>query len=153
MIEAQLKNPNIDLTLIHYKQMPDEPLYKQAHEVLIPRVKFPFAGHFLGFLRYCLTTKDSFDIVHSFTARLYPFFWLFPAKRRVVMAHGGGERLAPGKWTLVRITFVSMLIFFQKHIDALIAVSEYANKEIIHGYYRKSKKHRIQKFLYLSIWL
>lgn len=140
MIEAQLANKDIELTLVHYRPMPDEPLYKQAREVLITPMRLPFAGHFFAFLRYCLTTKDEFDIVHSFTARLYPFFWLFPAKHRVVMAHDGGERLAPGKWTIERFTFVAMMILFQKYVDAIVAVSEYANKQIIYAFFVPPEK-------------
>jgi glycosyltransferase involved in cell wall biosynthesis len=140
LIEALITAPDIDLTLIHYKPMLDEPLYKQAREVIIPPMRLPFAGHFFAFLWYCLTTKDEFDIVHSFTARLYPFFWLFPAKHRIVMAHGGGERLAPGKWTIERFTFVAMMILFQKYIDAIIGVSEYANKEIIYAFFVPPEK-------------
>lgn len=140
IIEALIASPDFEVALIHYKEMPDEPLYKQTREVLILPMRLPFAGHFFAFLWYCLTTKDEFDIVHSFTARLYPFFWLFPAKRRVVMAHGGGERLAPGKWTIERFTFVAMMILFQKHIDAIIGVSEYANKEIIYAFFVPPEK-------------
>ncbi len=140
IIEACIARSDMDVTLIHTKAMPSEPIYQRVREVVIPQLKLPWGSHFASYLRYCLTTKDRFDIVHSFTARLYPFFWLFPAKHRVVMAHGGGERLAPGKWTLPRFVFVTMLIFFQKHIDAMIAVSEYANKEIIHAFFVPPEK-------------
>jgi glycosyltransferase involved in cell wall biosynthesis len=135
-IEALIANPDIDLTLVHSQKMPDEPIYQnpRVREVIIPLMKLPLGSHFFSFLRYCLTTKDEFDLVHSFKVRLYPFFWLFPARKRLIMAHGGGERLAPGRWTLMRYFFVWNLIIFQKHIDGLIAVSEYANKEIIYAF-------------------
>ena len=139
LIEAMLKNTEIDLTLIHSQSMPGEPLYQQAREVIIKPLRVP-GGHFLAFIRYCLFTNDRFDIVHQFTSRLYPFFWLFPATHRVVMAHGGGERLAPGKWTMSRHIFVAMLTWFNKHIDALIAVSEYANREIIYAFHAPPEK-------------
>lgn len=135
IIEAILERPEkYDLTLIHSQPMPDEPLYRQAHEVLLPQIKLPWGSHAASFLWYCLTTKDSYDIVHWFKMRLFPFFWLFPAKRKIVMAHGGGERLAPGAWTLARYFFVWNLILFQKHIDAIIGVSDYANREIIYAF-------------------
>lgn len=141
VIEELVASPEFDVTLIHYKPMPDEPLYTQAREVLLEPVRFiPYARHFFAFLRYCLTTKDRYDIVHSFTARLYPFFWLFPARKRVVMAHGGGERLAPGKWTLERALFVAMIVFFQKYIDVIIGVTEYAAKEIIYAFFVPPEK-------------
>lgn len=135
IIEACLENPEIDLTLVHSHTMPDEPLYKRAREVLMPRVRLPWGGHFATFLRYCLTTSDTYDIVHYFKGRLYPFFWLFPAKRTVVMVHGAGDRLAPGFWSLPRFIFVWILILFNRYIDAVIAVSEYANREIIYAYH------------------
>src|SRR3989344_1430820 len=75
MIEALIERPEIELTIVHSHAMPDEPLYKKVHEVLIPQLKLPTASRFASFLRYCLTTKDEFDIAHYFKPRLFPFFW------------------------------------------------------------------------------
>jgi glycosyltransferase involved in cell wall biosynthesis len=148
LIEDLIKTENIELTLVHSDPMPDEPIYKRVREVVMPRVHLPWGSHFTTFLRYCLTTKDEYDIVYYFKARLFPFFWLFPAMYTVVLAHGGGERLAPGRWTVPRFVFVWNLILFQKYIDAIIGVSEYANKEIIYAFRMPPEKvHTIYTYL------
>ena len=144
IIEAVLERPEFELTLVHFKPMPDEPLYKheKVREVLILPLRLPYAGHFFALLWYCLTTKDEFDLVHSFIGRLFPFFWLFPAKRRIVMIHDGGERLTPGKWTIERFTFVAVLILFSKYVDAFIAVSDFANKQVSYAFMIPPEKVR-----------
>jgi len=142
LIERFIEDPTIELTLVHPKPMPDEPIYSQVREVILPRVQLPFATRFVSFIRYCLTTKDEYDIVHWLMPRPFPFFWLFPAKKRVIMAHGGGDVLLPGMRTFAREVFNYTIIWFQKHIDAMIAVSEYANKEIIYAYRMPPEKVR-----------
>lgn len=140
LIEYLLEQPSIELSLVHSRSVPDEPLYKKAREVIMPRIQLPFASRFVAFLRYCLTTKDSYDIVHWIKPRIFPFFWWFPARKQIVMAHGGGDVLVAGVWTMARRIFNWTIILFQKYIDAFIAVSEYANKEIIYAYHVPPEK-------------
>ncbi|OGG70370.1 hypothetical protein A3F27_00585 [Candidatus Kaiserbacteria bacterium RIFCSPHIGHO2_12_FULL_53_13] len=134
LIEGLVERPEIELTLIHFEHMPDDPLYSKACEILLPVVPLPYAKRFLSFIRFCLTTKERFDIVHWLKPRVFPFFWLFPARRTVIMVHGGGDVIVDGIWTFSRQVFNYTLIWFRKYVDAMIAVSEYANKEIIYAY-------------------
>ena len=148
LIEGLIADPTIELTLVHPKPMPDEPIYQQVREVVLPRIELPFATRFVSFIRYCLTTKDEYDIVHWLVPRPFPFFWLFPAKKYVIMAHGGGDVLVPGMRTFAREVFNYTIIWFQKHIDVMVAVSEYANKEIIYAYHMPPKK---VKTIYVAV--
>src|SRR3970040_1205878 len=135
LIENLLKVDFIDLYLIHFEKMVDEPLYKRAHEILIPKINLPWGSRFVSFVYFCFITKEHFDIVHWLMPRIFPLFWLFPAKKVVVMAHGGGDVLIKdGIWTMARRIFNWTIILFQKHIDAFIAVSNYSNTEIIQAY-------------------
>jgi len=134
LIEKLLEDKSVELTLVHSKRMPDEPLYQKAREILLPRTELPWATRFISFIRFCLTTKERFDIVHWFVPRPFPFFWLFPATHTVVMAHGGGDVLNSGTWTLGRLIFNYTLKWFHKYIFAVIAVSDYGNREIIYAY-------------------
>lgn len=142
LIERLIEEEGIELTLIHSKPMPDEPLYKKAREILLPQIPLPYATRFVSFIRFCLTTKKKFDIVHWLKPRLFPFFWLFPARRTLIMAHGGGDVIVEGTWTFSRRVFNYTIILFQKYVDAMIAVSEYANKEIIYAYRMPPEKVR-----------
>src|SRR4051812_26308948 len=87
LITELLKDPAIELTLVHAKPNPYQPLYKQAREIILPRIELPIASRFVSFIRFCLTTKEEFDVVHWFSPRVFPFFWLFPAKKKVIMTH------------------------------------------------------------------
>lgn len=135
LIEQLLKEPEIDLTLIHAKPNPDQPLYRQTREIILPRIELPFASRFVSFIRFCLTTKEQFDIVHWLHPRVFPFFWLFPAKKKVIMAHAGGDVLSPTDFfSLPRLVFNYTLIWFSRRVDAFLAVSNYGNREVVYAY-------------------
>ena len=134
LIEKLLEEKDVELTLIHSKRMQDEPIYQKAREILLPRIELPWATRFVSFVRFCLTTNEEFDIVHYFVPRVFPFFWLFPAKHTTVMMHGGGDVLNPGIWTIERVIFNYTLKWFHRYVAAAIAVSDYGNREIIYAY-------------------
>ncbi|MBI4093732.1 glycosyltransferase family 4 protein [Candidatus Kaiserbacteria bacterium] len=135
LIEQLLKEPEIELTLIHAKPNPDQPLYKQTREIILPRIELPFASRFVSFIRFCLTTKEEWDIVHWLHPRVFPFFWLFPAKKKVIMTHAGGDVLSPTDFfSLPRLVFNYTLIWFSRHVDAFLGVSNYGVREIIYAY-------------------
>lgn len=134
LIERLVDHPDIDLTLVHFVSMPDEPLYKKAHEILIPRISLPVGSRFVSFMRFCFTTKEHFDVFQYLVGRPYPFFWLFPAKKFIILAHDAGVARVPGSKTIPNIISYIVLRFFNRHIDAVVGVSEYARKEIEHVY-------------------
>lgn len=136
LVENLLKYPELDIYLIHYQKMPDDPLYQQINEIIIPLLPLPWASHFFSFLWFCLKTKERFDVFQWLVARPYPFFWLAPAKKIVVTAHDGYIDL----WTVPNMIFWFLLRFFNKHISAVIGVSEFASKEIIDTYHLPPEK-------------
>ncbi len=136
LIENLLKYPELDIYLIHYKKMPDDPLYQKTKEILIPLLSLPWGAHFFSFIWFCLRTREKFDITHWLVARPYPFFWLLPAKKTVVTAHDGYV----GLWTLPNFFFWAMLRFFNRYIAAVIGVSDFASKEIIQNFHIPPEK-------------
>ena len=130
LVESLLENPELEVSLIHYKKMSDEPLYTKANEIIIPMLRLPWGSHFFSFIWFCFKTKEKFDVVHWLLPRVYPFFWLFPAKKVVVTAHDGYV----GIWTLPNVIFWFVLSFLNKYLNAVIGVSEDARKEIISTY-------------------
>ena len=136
LVENLLENPELEIYLIHYKKMSDEPLYQKAHEIIIPLLSLPFGSHFFSFIWFCFKTKEKFDIVHWLLPRVFPFFWLFPAKKVVVTAHDGYV----GVWTKANIVFWFVLSFLNRYIDAVIGVSEDAKKDIISNYHIPESK-------------
>jgi len=134
LVENLLKHPELEVTLIHFKPMPDDPLYEKAKEIVLKPVRVPWGGKFLAFLKFCLSSKERFHIFQWLVARPYPFFWLAPADKIVVTAHDAGGIAAPGIFTLPRFIFNLMMKYFNRRIDAVIGVSEFARGEIIKFY-------------------
>ncbi len=127
-----------EFTLVHYEKS-DDPIYRMgAKEILFPHLAWnlPYGSRFLRFLLFCWRNrKESFDIVHWFQPRVYPFFWLIPARRIVITAHAAGDITAPRSFrSFSRAVFNATLLLANKKVDVLLAVSEYARKEIITEY-------------------
>lgn len=134
LVEHLSNYSEFEIYLLHYKSMPDSPVYKMVNEIILPKISLPFGSHFFSFIWFCLTTKQNFDIFLLFVPRPYPFFWLMPAKKKVIMAHGGGSVTAPVIFTVPNLVFNFVMKFFNKYMDAVIGVSEYGSREIIYAY-------------------
>ncbi|OGG73870.1 hypothetical protein A3A40_02565 [Candidatus Kaiserbacteria bacterium RIFCSPLOWO2_01_FULL_54_20] len=135
LIEELLKNERLEITLVHYDAVPDK-LYKKAREIVIPQIPhLPFGTRFvrtlLFFWKY---RKEKFDIIHWFQPRLYPFFWLAPARFSVVTAHGGADVTAPGQFPLSRHIYNFIMRYFHPWIAGVIGDSEFGRNEIIEAY-------------------
>lgn len=134
LIEALLKDERLDITLVHYDAS-DDPLYKKAREIRIPYLKLPFATRFVRTMLFFWKYRhERFDIIHWFQPRLYPFFWLAPARLTVVTAHGAGDITAPGQFPFSRRVYNFIMRRFNHWIDAVIGVSEFGKQEIIEYY-------------------
>lgn len=140
LVENLLKKPEVELYLVHFNKAENDPLYQRAHEIVIPRISLPWGSHFVSFIWFCLTTKYRFDIFHWLTARPYPFFWLMPAKRLVLTAHGGGDITAPGILTASKVVFNFTLKHFNGYLDAIFGTSKFGCQEIIDAYHTNPDK-------------
>jgi len=140
LIENILDDDRFDFYLVHYDKVED-PLYKKAKEIIMPKIKLPYGSHFVSqmlfFWRY---RKNKFDIIHWFQPRVYPFFWLAPAKKIVITTHGAGDITAPGPFIFSREVFNFVLTKFNNKVDALIAVSKYGSQEIVDNYHAKPER-------------
>ena len=135
-VEALLKRRDeFDLTFIHYEKS-DDPIYSHGvREVIFPSFTIPFLNfRSLRQIYYFVTTKDLYDIAHWFQPRVYPFFWLVPAKRIVATLHGAGDLTPDNRILLSRFVFNWTLKLFNKRIHAAIAGSEFAKKDIVEKY-------------------
>ncbi len=146
LIEGLLDDNRFDFYLVHYEKV-DDPLYKKAHEIIMPQIQLPYGSRFISqFLFFWKYRKKPFDIVHWFHPRLYPFYWLIPAKKIVVTAHGAGDVSAPSYFVFSRFVFNFIMIHFHGWIDKVIVDSEHAKTEVI-------KCYGFQKDLVESIYL
>lgn len=135
-VEALIsRKEDFDITLIHYEKS-DDPIYSQGiREIIFPTFKWKFLNRrFFRQIYYFIMTKDNYDIVHWFQPRVYPFFWLAPARKIMVTVHGAGDITAPGYFNLSRYMFNWTLRLAKKKVDAVIVCSEFAKKEVIDAY-------------------
>ncbi len=135
LIENILDDKRFDFYLVHYDKV-DDPLYGRAKEIIMPNIKLPYGSHFVSqMLFFWQYRKNKFDLIHWFQPRVYPFFWLAPAKKIVITTHGAGDITAPGPFVFSREVFNFILTKFIRKVDAIIAVSKYGFEEIA-KYYR-----------------
>ncbi len=134
LLEGLLESSKDDFYLVHYDKVSD-PLYENGKEIIMPKVRLPYGSHFISqILFFWKYRKEPFDIVHWFHPRLYPFFWLVPAKKIIVTVHGAGDITAPTSFVFSRSVFNFILKHFHKSIDAFIVDSHYAKSEVVKHY-------------------
>ncbi len=134
LIEGLLEDDRFDFYLVHYEKV-DDPLYRKAKEIIMPKIKLPYGSRFLSqLLFFWKYRKENFDIVHWFHPRIYPFYSLVPAKKVVVTAHGAGDITAPQHFVFSRSVFNFVLKYFHRRVDAIIGDSDFGREEIIEYY-------------------
>jgi glycosyltransferase involved in cell wall biosynthesis len=124
-----------ELTFIHFDRS-DDPIYGHGvREVVLPEIYPRFLNRrSLRLLRYFLSTRDRYDIVHWFQPRMYPFFWLAPTTHIVVTAHGAGDMTPENDFIPSRSIFNWTMKHFHHKISIAIAGSRYAAADIIKYY-------------------
>jgi glycosyltransferase involved in cell wall biosynthesis len=114
-----------------------------AREIVMPKVKLPYGSQFISqLLFFWQYRKQKFDIIHWFQPRLYPFFWLAPAKKLIVTMHGGGMiAFKQKRFILSNFVFNFILKNFWSMVDLAIADTEFGKREIVENY--KINKDRL----------
>jgi glycosyltransferase involved in cell wall biosynthesis len=119
-----------------YLYLKKDPDFFNAKLILLPSVKGKWLKSSRQYFKYAFNLRQyKIDILHFSVPRLYPFFWLFPARKFVCTFHAGGEITAEkDRFILSREIYnLTAKTFFQK-LDAIIAVSEYGKNEISDSY-------------------
>ncbi|MEK7106900.1 MAG: glycosyltransferase, partial [Patescibacteria group bacterium] len=134
LTERLLSDDRLQVTLVHYEHV-DDPLYEKAEEIIMPRLRLPIATRFVRQLLFFWKYRNrQFDIIHWFQPRVYPFFWLAPARRLIVTAYCAGDITAPGVYPLSRRMFNYSLRRFNHKLSAILSSSEFGREEIIQYY-------------------
>src|SRR3989338_7676713 len=143
LIEGLVSSNEIDFYLVHYDEVMD-PLYKKAHEIIMPKVRLPYCSRFISqLLFFWKYRKQPFDVVHWFHPRVYPFYWLVPAKKIIVTVHGAGDITAPTYFVFSRSVFNFILKHFHKSIDTVIVDSNFAKAEVVEHYWFPEEKVKV----------
>jgi glycosyltransferase involved in cell wall biosynthesis len=119
------------------KLLKTEKLFSDVEIILLPKVygkKFRSARQFY---KFCIFgRKLDIDILHYSVPRVYPFFWLFPAKKIICTFHAGGDVTAPRDYFVLSREIYNYIIKKQwKKFAAVVADSKFAADEIELAYH------------------
>ena len=114
----------------------NEKLYSGVEIILMPKVYGKKFRSSRQFYKFCIfKRKFDIDILHYSVPRVYPFFWLFPAKKIVCTFHAAGDVTIPGDFFSLSKNIYNYIVMKQwKKFAAIIAVSEFAANEISTAY-------------------
>ncbi len=113
----------------------NDPLLNRATIKLMPKVKFPKLNTSIQY--YKMTRKSEYyvDVLHFSVARLYPFFWKFPAKKFFCTFHAGGDvTVKANRFLFSKNIYNFVAKSSWRKLDAIIAVSEFGRSEIANSY-------------------
>jgi glycosyltransferase involved in cell wall biosynthesis len=126
------KNSEVKQYLIHFGPS-DDPIYKlkNVEEIKIPLKSLPVASKFISFIFFfILNRKIQFDVCHWHTFRVYPFFWVIPAKKYLVTIHDDGVFTLFNFRFFYNKIFAWTLIIFQTKIELFIVDSYFSRKRM-----------------------
>jgi glycosyltransferase involved in cell wall biosynthesis len=114
----------------------NEKLFSGVEVILMPRVYGKVFRSSRQFYKFCiLKRKLAIDVLHYSVPRVYPFFWVFPAKKIICTFHAAGDVTIPGDFFSLSKKIYNYIIKKQwKKFAAIIAVSEFAANEISTAY-------------------
>lgn len=122
----------LDITLIHRKKIPDDPIYQEYKEIVIRELPVPKGKLALSEVFFFLTTPERFDVYYFAYSRLPFYFLLAPARYIVSMQYDGGPDTAGVelKQTQSKNSDIKMSLM-RRYVDAFIATS-YFGKHGLH---------------------
>ena len=113
----------------------DHPLLRNATIIQLPAVSGKLLRSSRQYFKYSKSTDKKIDFLFFSVARVYPFYWKFPAKKFISIFHAAGDVTVKGEKFVLSKHIYNLINKLQwKHFDAVIAVSEFARNEIIQNY-------------------
>jgi glycosyltransferase involved in cell wall biosynthesis len=114
----------------------NEKLYSGVEVILLPKVYGNKFRSSRQFYKFCISKrKFGIDILHYSVPRVYPFFYIFPAKKIICTFHAGGDITALGDKIFLSRKIYNYIIKKQwKKFAAIVAVSEFGANEISAAY-------------------
>ncbi len=121
----------VELVLIYREGNCRLPISSVARHLPIKVLKLLKFSGFFSFLRFFLTSKEEFDIVHFPRPKLFPFFWKLRSKKFVVTFHDAPEEGSVRFRTWHNYAFEWFIkLWGKRHIDAAIGDTEFAAENI-----------------------
>ncbi len=141
--------PEIDVVLIHKSETEFPVEFKKFLKVVVPKIHTAKFSGFFSYLRFFVTTRERFDIIHIPRPALHPFFWLLKllgkTKKIIVTFHGAPDDDSIPIFETAFTKFNRGLI---KHwgkywIDSAIADSKTGREQIVRYYKLRREKTEV----------
>lgn len=130
-----------DITLVHREPIPEDPLYKEFNEIIIPKIPFPRYPGVLSELAFFLKNVGRFDVYHFAHYRLLPTHLFAPARHRTTMQFDGGSQTNVDANEVVRPSlYERMCWFFYRRAFHGFFVTSKAGQDAVHMYRHISRK-------------
>lgn len=125
-----------------------EKVFNRAQIIEMPNVIGKWMKSSRQFYKFCIINRNlNLDILHYSVARVYPFFWLFPAKKIICTFHAGGDVTVPRDFFTASREIYNFIVKRQwRNFDAIVGDSAFASREI-------SQAYRIPKEFITTIYL
>ena len=121
-----------------FQYLENDEIFSKQNLILFPKVRGKRIRRFRQFFYFSIKNrgKKLFDILHFSVPRVYPFYWIFPAKLFVCTFHSAGDITAPkDKMVLSREIYNLTAKLFQRYFSKIIADSEEGKLEIVEKYH------------------
>lgn len=116
-------------------QVRSDPVLHNATVIQLPKVYGTFMNGSRQFYRYAKNKEKVVDFLIFSVARVYPFFWRFPAKKFICIFHAAGDvTVKADKFVLSKHIYNYINKLQWRSFDSIIAVSEFAKNEIVENY-------------------
>jgi glycosyltransferase involved in cell wall biosynthesis len=116
-------------------QVRSDPTLEKVEIKMMPKVNFPRFQTSIQYYKMARNSQYSVDVLHFSVARLYPFFWIFPAGKFFCTFHAAGDvTVKAHRWLFSRHVYNLVAKHYWKKLDAIIAVSEFGRNEIANNY-------------------
>lgn len=139
-IEGLVKyRDEFDFTLVHKFSQPEDSLYKNFNEIIIPRIwNGPLGGvvnEFIFFLffwiKFFLRIEKKFDIYFVAYSRILPTFVFAPSKKFIFYPMDGGPATAGFTQEKVKTPFPKYVIVLKNKIARFLSLSKFGQKGIM----------------------
>lgn len=128
-----------DITLVHKFAFPEDPLYREFKEIIIPRIWNRLYGgvinEFLFFISFWikifLGRAERFDIYFVCYSKILPTFIFAPAKKFMFYPMDGGPLSAGFVLEKVKTPFPKYVLIFKNRIHRFLTLSKFGQRGVV----------------------
>jgi glycosyltransferase involved in cell wall biosynthesis len=121
-----------DITLVHREVIPEDVLYREFNEIVIPKIPLPKGSRIISELFFFLTSRKRYDVYYFAYPKLPWYFFLAPARKLIAVQYDGGVATAGVELQNTKDKILPwMLPLMRRFLDVIVTTSEFGKKGLI----------------------